>query len=128
MLSEPLGQHCTGLLHVQCCPKTIKTTLNRIFSRASLSRASRKPLHRVFTCAITCAMLTKSAETYFRWKITYTMLSWSAWANIVQENYLYNVGPQSTNKFAQKNNLQCCLEISGPILHKEITCEMFALA
>ena len=29
---EPLGQHCTGFLPVQCCPKSIKTTLNRIFS------------------------------------------------------------------------------------------------
>ena len=29
--------------------------------------------------------------------------------------------PQPTNKFAQKNNLQCCLDLFGPTLHKEIT-------
>ena len=28
---EPLRQHCTRFLPVQCCPKSIKTTLNRIF-------------------------------------------------------------------------------------------------
>ena len=28
---EPLGQHCTRLLPAQCCPKSIKTTSNRIF-------------------------------------------------------------------------------------------------
>ena len=27
---EPLGQHCTRFLPVQCCPKSIKTTLYRI--------------------------------------------------------------------------------------------------
>ena len=41
-----------------------------------------------------------------------------------RKNYLCNVGPQSTNNFAQKNNLQFCLDISGPTLHKEITCVM----
>ena len=25
------GEHCTRFLHVQCCPKSIKTTLNKIF-------------------------------------------------------------------------------------------------
>ena len=34
---EPHGQHCTRFLPVQCCPKSIKTTLNRIFSCALLS-------------------------------------------------------------------------------------------
>ena len=32
------------------------------------------------------------------------MLSWSAWANIAQEKYLYNVGPFFTNNFAQKKS------------------------
>ena len=48
----------------------------------------------------------------------------SAWANIALEKYLYNVGPQSTNNFAQKNNLQCCLDLCGQTLHKEISCAM----
>ena len=49
---EPLGQHCIGFWPVHCCPKSIKTTLNRIFSYALLSGASRTTLHRVFTCAM----------------------------------------------------------------------------
>ena len=53
------------------------------------------------------------------------MLSWSAWANIAQEKFLYNVGPYLTNSFAQKN-LQRCLDLSGPTLYKEITYIMFA--
>ena len=30
-------------------------------------------------------------------KISYTMLSWSAWANIAQENYFFNIDPHPTN-------------------------------
>ena len=48
----------------------------------------------------------KGAQTCLRREISYTMLSWSSWANIAQENYLCNVGPLSTNNFVQKNNLQ----------------------
>ena len=33
------------------------------------------------------------------------MLSWSGLANIGQENYQCNVGPQFTKKFARENNL-----------------------
>ena len=36
---EPIGQHFTKFLHVQYCPKSIKTALNRIFSCAMLSGA-----------------------------------------------------------------------------------------
>ena len=49
---ESLGQHCTGFSAVQCYPKSITTTMNRIFSSAKLSGASRTTLHRVFTCAM----------------------------------------------------------------------------
>ena len=34
---HPLRQHCTRFLPVLCCPKSIKTTLIRIFSCAMLS-------------------------------------------------------------------------------------------
>ena len=47
-----------------------------------------------------------------------TKLPWFALANIAQETYLCNAGPQSTNNFAQKNNLQFCLDLSWPTLHK----------
>ena len=48
------------------------------------------------------------------------MLSWSAWANIWQENYLCSDDPHSTTNFAEENNLQFCLDGSGPTLHKKI--------
>ena len=34
---EPLGQHWIGFLPVQCCPKSIRQKLHRIFSYAILS-------------------------------------------------------------------------------------------
>ena len=37
---EPVGQHCTRFLPVPCCPKSIKTTLNRVFSCELLSGVS----------------------------------------------------------------------------------------
>ena len=43
-----LRQHWTGFVPVQCCPKSIKTTLNRIFSCAMLSGDSWKTLPKVF--------------------------------------------------------------------------------
>ena len=48
---EPLGQHYIGLLPVQC-PKSIKTTLNRIFSYTMLSGATQTTLHRILTYAM----------------------------------------------------------------------------
>ena len=48
MQSEPLEQHCTEYLPMSCCPKSIKTPLNRIFSCAMLSSASRTTLHKNF--------------------------------------------------------------------------------
>ena len=55
------------------------------------------------------------------------MLSWSAGTNVAQEIvYLCKVGPQSMNNFAQENNLECCLDLCGLRLRKEITCAMLA--
>ena len=56
---EPLEQHSTRILLVQCYPISIKTTLNSIFSCAMLSQASWTTLHKDFTCAI----CTKGIET-----------------------------------------------------------------
>ena len=46
-------------------------------------------------------MLAQSAKTHFRRKITYTMLSQSAFANIAHKNYLCNVDPKLKNNIAQ---------------------------
>ena len=48
---ESLGQHYIGLLPVQC-PKSIKTTLKRIFSYTMLSGATQTTLHRILTYAM----------------------------------------------------------------------------
>ena len=37
-----------------------------------------------------------------------------------------HISAQSTNNFEQENNLQWCLDLSGPTLRKEITCAMLA--
>ena len=52
------------------------------------------------------------------------MLSKYVWENIAQENYHYNVDQQPTNKFAQENNLLCCLDLCGPTLCKDFICIM----
>ena len=44
---KPHRQHYIPFLPAQYCPKSIKTTLNRSFSYAMLSGASRATLHRV---------------------------------------------------------------------------------
>ena len=49
---EPFGQFCIGFLTVQCCPKSITTILNRVFSYVMFSAATRTKLHRLLTCAV----------------------------------------------------------------------------
>ena len=67
---ESLGQHCRGFSAVQCYPKSITTTMNRIFSSAKLSGASRTTLHRVFTCAMLFgASLTTLHRGYYLYNI-----------------------------------------------------------
>ena len=103
VVSTMLGPHCIRILSSQCCPNTLETTLLK---------------------KITCAMLTQSVQTCFRRKITYTMLSWPAFANIAHENYPCNADPKLKNNFAQESNIQCCLDLCGPTLPKQFTCAM----
>ena len=49
---DPLGKFCEGSLSLQCCSRSITTTLHRIFFVAMLSGASRTILYRVFTFAM----------------------------------------------------------------------------
>ena len=101
-----LGQHCIGILSSQCCLNTSKTIWR-----------TKKYLWNFGQ---------EGAQTCFYRKISYTTLSWSLWANIAQEHYLCNVGTQPTNNFAQKKNLQFCLDLSEPTLYKEIACAVLA--
>ena len=48
---ESVEQHCIGFSATQCCPKSIKITLHRIFSYEMLSGAFRTTLHRVLIYA-----------------------------------------------------------------------------
>ena len=90
ILSTMLEQRCIGILSSQRCPNTSETKLHK---------------------KITCAMLAQSTQTGFRRKITYTMLSWSACANIAHKKYLCNVDPKPKNNFLQENNIQYCLDL-----------------
>ena len=76
-VSTMLGQHGRGISYAPCCPNTFETTLHR---------------------KTTCLILALSAETCYCRKTSFAMLSWSAWANIAQTNYLRNADnfcPQS---------------------------------
>ena len=84
-----LGQHCVGILYTQCFP-SIYICLRQ---------------HYIYK-KITYAMLAQTHRHCFWKKITYPMLPWSAWANIAQDKYLCNVGPQSINNFSLENNTQ----------------------
>ena len=83
-LRTPFLQNTSGRLLLQrkvvysCCPNTSETTLHK---------------------KITCAILALSAQQWFWRKITYTILFWSAWAKIAQNNNLYI----AETKFVLKN-------------------------
>ena len=44
-----LGKHCTRFLPVQCCPKSIKTTMNKIF----------------FLCNVVCSLLGNIVQSFY---------------------------------------------------------------
>ena len=50
---------------MQCCPKSIKTELSRIFSYAMLSGASRTTLHRNMTCSCCLNCVKKTLHKIF---------------------------------------------------------------
>ena len=56
---------------MQCCPKSIKTTLNKNFSYVMLSGASQTTLHRF----LTCTMLSLEYMTKLHKIFSYAMLS-----------------------------------------------------
>ena len=119
-----LEQHCIGKNPVQCCPRGSQYCLI-IWSSQCYLNTSRTTLHK----KITCAMLAQSTQSSFHGKkVTFKMLSWSGLANIAQENYLYNVGPQSAKKFTQENNLWFCLDLFGPTLHRIVTYSMLVFS
>ena len=72
---EPQGQYWIGFLPAQCCPKSIETTLKRIFSCAMFSGASWTILHKVFTSTMFGPWLTDNFyDKYNLCNVVLTML------------------------------------------------------
>ena len=103
-----LGQHCTGFLSMQCLRqlKTIKTTLNKIFSYALLSGASRTAPHKVF--------LVQTWPSRYSWDDiaqikTLCSVVREAPNNTTQEKILFNIVFISLGqRYSGKNPMQCC--------------------
>ena len=82
------------------CPKSIKTTLNRIFSSAVLTGASKTTLPKVFPMkCFSCP-----GDTLGQIKIQCNVVQ-QASNNIVQEKTLYNVVFEAPDNNAQENVL-----------------------
>ena len=97
-----LGQHRIEVLSSQYCPYMSDITLHKEINVGP-----------------------ERADTFSQENNFYNVV-WSPCANIAQKTYLCNDGPESTNNFAPKNNLQFCLDLSGQTLHKESACGMLA--
>ena len=124
---------------MQCCPKSIETKLNRIFSCVILSGTSWAILHKIFTCAMVNRQIfwvkepiqycDYQAGTTLHMSIVYSMLSKYVWDNIAQENYWCNVGPDHIVIYTLENNyIQCCFDLSESTLHETITCTFWPTA
>ena len=86
------GRSCNSFLPVECCPKSIKTTLIRIFSCAMLSGAFWATLHK----AVPVKFCPKSIKTTLKKIFPCVILSRVFWATLhkvftcgilFQENY-----------------------------------------
>ena len=136
---EPLGQHCTKFLPVQCCPKSIRTTLNRIFFLCNVvwslldniaqSLYLRNVVPRVLRqhwtgffpmqcCPKTGFSLVqccpKSIKTTLNKIFSSAMLCGASWTILHKSFYLCNVVPRVLRQhWTGIFPLQCCLEPLG---------------
>ena len=118
---ESLGQHCTGFLPVQCCPKNITTTLNRFFH----VQCCLEPLGQHCTrflpvqCSPKC-IKTTSNKSFFLCNVIWSILDDNA-----QDFYLYNVVPRELRQH-WKVFFSCAMlpGASWTTLHKVFTCAM----
>ena len=90
---DPLRQHCTRFLPVECFQKNIKTTLNRIYSYVILSEAWKTTFPRVFMCA----MLSQQYQENIQQDFFMCNVVWNLLGNITQGLFLRNVGPWLTD-------------------------------
>ena len=118
---EPIGHYCTRFLPVECCHKSINTTLDRISSCSMLSGVSSTTLHqflpvqccststdatmnKIFACAMlfvaswitldkvcTYAMLSQKYQDNIEQEFFLCIIVWGQLDNIAQSFQLYNV-------------------------------------
>ena len=106
---ESLGQYFRGFLPVQCCPKSIKTTLNRIF----LVQCCLEPFGEYCTRFLPMQYFPKSIKTIlskmFSCNVVRRFLE-----NIAQAFYLCNVVPRELRQqWTEFFLVQYCLEPQG---------------
>ena len=108
---KPLGQRCIGFSAVQCWVKSIKTTMNRVFSYAMFPGASRTTLHRVFTCALLFGASWKRLHRGFH--LCNIVSRVSPGTTLHSKNLMWRCLWGSRNHFMRKNLIQCCLNTHG---------------
>ena len=94
---EPPGQHSPKLLSVQCCPKSIETIFNRIFSM----QCCQEPLGEHCTTFLPMECCRNSIKTTLNRVFTCAMLSQDYQDNIEQDFYLCNVVWRFLDNIAQ---------------------------
>ena len=106
----PLGQYCTRFLPVESCPKSIKTTLNRIFFCAMFSGANYTKLDKFSTCAVLFQAYEDNIKRGFLlWNVLLGFLD-----NITLGFYMWNVVPRILQHYRTGFfHVQCCLQQIG---------------
>ena len=137
---DPLRQHCIRFLPVQCCSKSIKRTLNKIFSYPLFPGSSWATLHSV----LICVMLAQEHYDNIEQDFFLLKVIWSLSGNVTQSFQKCNVIPSVLRQYGTRSFLmQCCLEPSGqhrigfwPVqccpksikakLHRSLSCPMLS--
>ena len=96
-----LVQHCKGTLYTQCCPNTSERTLHKKITGAMLGQTTQSSFQRKITICNVVVLICLS-QHYTR------KLPIQCW-------HIFH------KQLCTKKNLQHCLDLSGPTLHKEIT-------
>ena len=116
---------CIRFLPVECCPKSIKTTSNRIFFCALFFGASRMTSHRSFTCVIFSiqGVLRKHWTGLFLCNVDCNLLDNIAKGYNIA--HLYYIVPKVLRQHS--SGFFSCAMLSGDswtLLHEDFTCSM----
>ena len=122
---QPLGHHCTRFLPVQCCPKNITTTLNRIFpvQYCLESQGQHCPRYLLVQCC------RKSFKTTLNRIFFSAMSSGSSWTTLHRITLLSKItytAYQAGTTIYKNIVYSCCPNTSETTLHKKITGAMLA--